>query len=66
MIRYLENFWLDCGCEYSHGQWFGCSSHPEWCGVCETPIPKGWQGLCTECLDLLDREREWELKTSVA
>ena len=66
MIRYLHSFSEPCGCTYSEGQWFACLDHPAFCTVCFVPIPRGWQGLCSECLDMLDREREWELKTSAA
>ena len=66
MIRYLHSFTEACGCTYAEGQWFACEQHPAFCLVCVTPIPRGWQGLCTECLDLFDRDRAWELKTSAA
>lgn len=39
-----------CGCEYNEGQWFACSSHNEWCGVCEVPVQRGSQGICADCL----------------
>jgi hypothetical protein len=66
MVRFLGNFSLTCGCEYSHGSWFSCTSHPEWCQLCETPLARGSQGLCAECLDMVDHARPWELKVSVA
>lgn len=49
-----ESFLDKCGCEWHAGQWFPCTIHPEKCDVCQEPLPRGMQGICAICLDVLE------------